>query len=98
MRLIDIDPIVERLKNAIYLGKRIDEDTANMEAVLADVEASDDAVIHCRDCKWWNDRGSGIGYCHAAKHGYWSEHWEISIHRTYKGDFFCADAERRSDG
>lgn len=39
MRLIDIDPIIEKLKNAIYLGKRIGEDTANLEAVLADIEA-----------------------------------------------------------
>ena len=39
MRLIDIDPIIEKLKNAIYLGKRIGDDTANLEAVLADIEA-----------------------------------------------------------
>lgn len=55
-------------------------------------------IIRCKDCKWWDDKGSGMGYCLAAKHGYWSAHWEISIYRTYKGDFFCADAERRTDG
>jgi hypothetical protein len=33
----------------------------------------------------------------AAKHGYWSEHWDISIRRTYKGDFYCADAEPKGE-
>ncbi len=51
-------------------------------------------IIQCKDCRWWDKYGDyDNGYCMAAKHGYWSEHWEISIKRTYKGDFYCADAE-----
>ena len=53
MRVIDAEPIIERLKNAIYLGKRIDEDTANLEAVLEDIEAQPTAepeIIRCKDC------------------------------------------------
>jgi hypothetical protein len=56
------------------------------------------AIIRCKDCRWWDKYGDyDNGYCMAAKHGYWSEHWEISIRRTYKGDFYCADAERRTE-
>lgn len=55
-------------------------------------------IIRCKDCRWWDKYGDyDSGYCMAAKHGYWSEHWDISIRRTYKGDFYCADAERRTD-
>ena len=55
-------------------------------------------IIRCKDCRWWDKYGDyDNGYCMAAKHGYWSAHWDISIRRTYKGDFYCADAERRTD-
>ena len=55
-------------------------------------------IIRCKDCKWWDKYSDTHGYCLAAKHGYWSEHWEISIRRTYDADWYCADAERREDG
>ena len=57
-------------------------------------------IIRCRDCKWWgcDDETGDVRVCHAAKHGHISSHWEISIRRTYRGDFYCADAERRADG
>lgn len=59
------------------------------------VQPEEPEVIRCKDCKWWDD-GDGVSrVCHAAKHGYMSSHWDISIYRTYKGDFYCADAERR---
>ena len=55
-------------------------------------------IIRCKDCRWWDKYGDyDNGYCMAAKHGHWSEHWEICIRRKYKGDFYCADAERRTD-
>ena len=56
-------------------------------------------IIRCKDCRWWDRRadGSPMGYCHACKHGHYSRHWEISIIRTYEENFFCADAERRTD-
>ena len=55
-------------------------------------------VVRCKDCRWWDKRdGANYGYCHAAKHGHFSKHWEISIYRTYQPDFYCADGERRSE-
>ena len=53
-------------------------------------------IVRCKDCKWWDKKpDSPYGYCHACKHGHHSEHWEIGIYRTYKGDWFCADGERQ---
>lgn len=55
-------------------------------------------IIHCRDCKWWEKKEYGsYGYCHAIKHSYYSRHWEINIYRTYEEDFYCADAELRTE-
>ena len=55
-------------------------------------------IIRCKDCRWWDKYGDyDNGYCMAAKHGHWSRHWEISIRRTYEGDFYCADAEMRGE-
>ena len=55
-------------------------------------------VVRCKDCKWWDKKAeSPYGYCHACKHGHYSEHWEIGIYRVYKGDWFCADGERKED-
>lgn len=55
-------------------------------------------VVRCKDCRWWDKREeSNYGYCHAAKHGYYSRNWEISIYRTYSEDFFCADGERKGE-
>ena len=55
-------------------------------------------VIRCRDCKWWQkDDHYPFGYCNAIKHGCYTEHWDISISRKYKEDFFCADAEPREE-
>ena len=63
-----------------------------MEDVLSE-------IVRCKDCRWWDRmEDSKNGYCHAAKHGHYSKHWEIRIYRTYKEDFFCANAERREDG
>ena len=50
-------------------------------------------IIRCKDCRWWDKYSETQGYCMAAKHGYYSSHWEIHIRRIYGEDFFCADAE-----
>ena len=69
------------------------------KADIEEIPAADVVeVIRCRDCRWWDKRDDVMGYCMAAKHGYWSRHWEITIYRTYDGDFYCADAERRENG
>lgn len=55
-------------------------------------------VIRCKDCRWWEKKEYGAyGYCHATKHSYYSRHWEINIHRTYEENFYCADAELRTE-
>lgn len=53
-------------------------------------------VVRCKDCRWWDAKEDGyMGYCHAAKHGYYSRNWEIEIYRLYGPYFFCADGEVR---
>ena len=55
-------------------------------------------LVRCKDCRWWDKREeSNYGYCHAAKHGYYSKNWEISIYRTCREDFFCGEGEREED-
>jgi len=55
-------------------------------------------LIRCKDCRWWDkSEDSPFGYCMAMKHGYMTANWEIGIYRRYKGDFYCADTERRTD-
>ncbi len=55
-------------------------------------------VVRCKDCRWWDqiDNGSN-GYCHACKHAFYSSNWDISIYRTCKEDWYCADGERKDD-
>lgn len=91
MRLIDAD----KLKQHYKWWNNEEQRTFDQ---IVDAQPAIDAVpvVRCRECRWWDKIGdSPIGYCHACKHGYCSSHWEISIHRTYKGDFFCADGKRK---
>ena len=106
MILIDRDKEIEQLKKNVH-GVLFANFGANgygmilvpfeeVEKVIADQPTIE--IVQCRECKWWDKEGdSPVGYCHAAKHSYYSGHWEIEIYRTYKEDFFCADGERRSD-
>lgn len=93
MRLIDADAFVKKVveyshQSTKTIGKALDA-TPTVDAV---------AVVRCKDCRWWDKKdGANYGYCHAAKHGHFSKHWEISIYRTYQPDFYCADGERRSE-
>lgn len=55
-------------------------------------------VVRCKDCRWFDKtEDSSYGYCHAMKHAYLSKNWEISIYRTYKEDFYCADGEKNDE-
>lgn len=71
-----------------------------IESYISDMKELPSAqpeIVRCKDCKWWNrDPESVYGYCMAIKHGFYSSNWEIGIYRKYKGDFYCADAERRT--
>lgn len=69
-----------------------------MQDIVNNLPSAQSDIIRCKDCRWWDkSEDSPFGYCMAIKHGYMSEHWEIGIYRRYKGDFYCADAERRTD-
>lgn len=93
MRLIDADELKHDLEwlecdTPVYLDvmSTIDERTT--------VDAAE--VVRCRDCKWWDKKDNdSYGYCMAMKHAYISPNWEIGIYRTYKGDFYCADGEKK---
>lgn len=61
-RLIDADALIHKLKTAIELGKKVDESTTELEAVLNDVETMPtiDAVpvrhgewIYCVSSERW---------------------------------------------
>ena len=39
MRVINVDPVIENLQNAICLGKRLEFDVTEHEAILRDIEA-----------------------------------------------------------
>lgn len=69
-----------------------------LEKRLRALPSAQPEIIRCKDCKWWDKYSDTHGYCLAAKHGCWTEHWDISIRRTYDADWYCADAERREDG
>lgn len=96
MRLIDADALIERMKKdpLFPLVERYGV-TGVIEAAPT-VDAA--PVVRCRNCRFFDKvPGGTYGYCHAAKHGFCSQHWEISIYRTYKDDFYCADGERRKE-
>lgn len=68
--------------------------------ILKELPSAESEIIRCEDCKWWDQKfdDSPMGYCMAAKHNYYSTHWEINILRTYGKNFFCADAEPKEEG
>lgn len=93
-RLIDADTLTaNKFKNDI---------SYNSFCNLVKRQPTIDAVqvVRCCDCKWWDktDKDSSYGYCHACKHAHFSKNWEISIYRTYKSDWYCADGERKDNG
>lgn len=92
MRLIDADALPK------YTGYALSADEV---ATAVENAPTIDAVpvVRCMECRWWDKiEGSPLGYCHACKHAHFSTNWEISIYRTYKEDFYCADGERKDGG
>lgn len=73
---------------------------ANCIEAIVDLPSAEPNLIHCADCRWWkqDEDIAPYGWCFACKSGSYTEHWDISIRRKYKGDFFCADAEPRIEG
>ena len=89
MEMISRQAAIDRIRGTGYA----DQIKENVIMILMGLPSEQPEIIRCKDCRWWDKYGDDNGYCMAAKHGYWSEHWEIIIRRTYKGDFYCADAE-----
>lgn len=56
-------------------------------------------IVRCRECRWWESKyGLDIGYCRAYKRGFILSGWDVNyFYRARRGDFFCADGERRTD-
>lgn len=100
MRLVDADEL-EKQGWTMHRTVFVNPQTMEMQVKKpTDFPAIVDAVpvVRCKDCKWWDkSEDSPFGYCMAIKHGYFSKNWEIGIYRRYKGDFYCADAERSKE-
>lgn len=100
MRLTDIDALTKvagKLWDELPDGEELSKELMKAINHAPTIEA--ELVVHCKDCKWWDKKhDSPYGYCHACKHGHRSEHWEINIYRIYKGDWYCADGERKDGG
>ena len=94
--LISRQAAIDALKEKVF-HNLTDEFYGAMQ-VLNELPSAQPEIVRCKECKWWDKKdGSPVGYCHAAKHGYYSGHWEIEIYRTYKEDFYCADGEREGE-
>ena len=101
MRLIDADALIDDIKHGLWDWDSVDGimSSAVLKQTITDIKnmptIEAEPVIKCKDCRWFDKtEDSSYGYCHAMKHGYYSEHWEISIYRRYKEDFYCADGEK----
>lgn len=90
MRLIDADELLKGKEDHQMISTHLIWNAPTADAI---------SVVRCKDCRWWDkSEDSPFGYCMAMKHGYMSANWEIGIYRKYKGDFYCADGERKEDG
>lgn len=77
-----IDAIDGALLDEVNEGIAID--------ILLDLPSAQPEIIRCKDCKYWdtswqNDYAPNYHYC-------------PNVDGTRRDDFYCADAERRTDG
>ena len=92
-----IDVLEERRQANGYSNVALVSELNRSIGYLMDLPSAQPEIIRCKDCRWWDKYNEKHGYCMAAKHGFMSSHWEISIYRTYDEEFFCADAEPKAD-
>lgn len=95
--LIDRQRAIEEIER---FDGYLDEDMVDrIKIAIGRLPSAESEIIRCEDCKWWDQKfdDSPTGYCMAAKHNFYSSHWEINIQRTYGKNFFCADAEPKED-
>lgn len=63
VRLIDISPIGQKLKDAIHLGKMREDAVLELKAILADIEAQPTIdLVQCKDCENWDTDWIPSGY------------------------------------
>ncbi len=111
MRLIDAEPIIEKLKKIIHFGKLIDANMGNLEAILADIEALPTADLSEYCDKLWKTaykrgKAENIIRCDECQH--WDLEWIPAVGEGHYcpmmdhvmvGDEWCCYGERRkSDG
>lgn len=104
MRLIDADALKEWVENWFTMNRYYHPYAKSNNIPIPELYdllermPTIDAVpvVRCRECRWWDQKeDSQYGYCYACRHNFFSSNWEISIRRTYREDFFCADGERK---
>lgn len=99
-RLLDEDIVIDAVqqhREGVLGGYEYDEGVAFVYAaahnhiieVVKQLPSAQPEIIHCRDCKnwdttWQNDWAKNYHYCPL-------------IDGTRNGDWYCADAERRTD-
>lgn len=82
-----IDAIADYLSKTTYTSAISFLNTGAL--ILAKVPSAQSEIIRCRDCKNWDKT--------------WTNDWSPEYHYcpmidgVRKGDFYCADAERRTD-
>ena len=98
--LIDRNAVIKIINDELEYSDNVyaTSKCITIRRAVNDLPSAQPDIIRCKDCKWWDkSEDSPFGYCMAMKHGYMSAHWEIGIYRRYKGDWYCADAERRTN-
>ena len=77
--------MIEKYFNGLPIAVHYD-----MLAMIHRLPSVQPEIIRCRDCKHWDET--------------WTNDWSPDYHYcpmidgVRKGDFYCADAERRTDG
>lgn len=92
-RLIDADKLIEKLSAGLDNPEELPVISIGTVMRMIDseeeVHTSQPEIIYCKDCEnwdttWQNDFAPNYHYC-------------PMMDGTYRGDFYCAKAERRTD-
>lgn len=97
MRLINADKLADNMTALLERNRSLVDEWLAVRIVdeITETQPLDAVqVVRCKDCRWFDKKTESYGYCHAMKHAYFSKNWEISIYRTQKEDFYCADGEK----
>ena len=97
--LIDKREAISKISDLLMLQLKGERLPTWNEIYTALNELPTTEIIRCCDCKWWDrlEDGHPYGYCRACQSGTHTNRWDISIYRTCKFDFWCADAEPREE-